>query len=190
MIVVRDIMQTDIVSVRPDMKARQLARKLADEDISGVPVTNSEGTLVGVVSQTDLVRLAARAEDVHLVEAAVHFESGSSFGNDADPDDEPREPDPYGFFLPEESPFAAHGVLDTVPESQFDMTTVEEIMTPAFYAVPPELPVPELADYLARGRIQRAVVVQDGRLVGIVTASDVLRAVADGSLLGQATDSA
>lgn len=32
MVVVRDIMQTDIVTVPPDMNARQLARKLADED--------------------------------------------------------------------------------------------------------------------------------------------------------------
>jgi len=64
------------------------------------------------------------------------------------------------------------------------MTTVEEIMTPAFYSVRPDLPVTELADYLARGRIQRAVVVEGGRLIGIVTALDVLRAVADGRLGG------
>ena len=54
MVVVRDIMQTDIVTVPSDMNARQLARKLADEDISGVPVTDGDGELAGVVSQTDL----------------------------------------------------------------------------------------------------------------------------------------
>ena len=169
-----------------DGTLRVLLRRLVD----GSHSARGEGALVGVVSQTDLVRLAARSEDVHLVETAARFESGDSFGADDDPDDDPGEPDHYGFFLPEESPFAAHRVLDTVLESQFDKTKVEEIMTPAFYAVPPDLPVPELANYLARGRIQRAVVAQDGRLVRIVTASDVLRAVADGSLFGRATDSA
>lgn len=189
MIVVRDIMQTDIVSVSSEMRARQVARKLADEDISGVPVVDREGALVGVVSQTDLVRLAAREQDVHVAGTALHYESAAQSALDVDPEDDPEEPDPYGFFLPEDSSFSAHGVLDAVPESPFDTTTVEEIMTPAFYSVSPDLPVPELADYLARGRIQRAVVVENGRLAGIVTASDVLRAVADGSLLAQATDS-
>ena len=156
MVVVRDIMQTDIVSVPPDMSARQLARRLADEDISGVPVVDEEGTLVGVVSQTDLVKLAASTQDLLLGDMPVNA-------------------------------FAHQGVVDPEPESQFDLTTVEEIMTPAFYAVPADMPVTDLADYLVRGRIQRAVVVEDGRLTGIVTASDIMRAVADGSLLGQAT---
>ncbi len=43
-----------------------------------------------------------------------------------------------------------------------DIMQTEETMTPAFYAVPSDLPVRDLADYLVRGRIQRAVVVEDG----------------------------
>lgn len=174
MIVVRDIMQTDVVSVTSDMTARQLARKLADEDISGAPVVGGDGALLGVASQTDLARLAAREQDIPLAPGAVHFHSARLF----DEEDDAGAPD--GFFLPEETAFSARDLLDGIPESRFDTMTVEEIMTPMSYSVPSDMPVPELADYLARGRIQRAVVVDGGRLVGIVTASDVLRAVADG----------
>ncbi|MDE2795877.1 MAG: CBS domain-containing protein [Gemmatimonadota bacterium] len=183
MVVVRDIMQTDIVTVPSDMNARQLARKLADEDISGVPVTDGDGALEGVVSQTDLVRLAARGQDVHFVGAAPRFESRDRLDPDEDPDADARAHDPFGFFLPEESAFSAHGLLDAEPEGQFDTTTVAEIMTSVSYSVTPDMPVQDLADYLARGRIQRAVVMENGRLVGIVTAIDVLRAVAEGNLL-------
>lgn len=183
MVVVRDIMQTDIVTVPSDMNARQLARKLADEDISGVPVTDAEGSLQGVVSQTDLVRLAARGQHVHFVGAAPRFESRHRPDPDGDPAADAGGPDPFGFFLPEESAFSAHGLLDAGPEGQFDTTTVEEIMTSVSYSVSPDMPVQDLADYLARGRIQRAVVVENGHLVGIVTAIDVLRAVAEGNLL-------
>ena len=123
---------------------------------------------------------------VHFVGAGPRSESGDRLDPDEgpDPDADTGDHDPFGFFLPEESAFSAHGLLDAAPESQFDTTTVEEIMTSVSYSVNPDLPVPELAEYLSRGRIQRAVVVENGRLVGIVTASDVLRAVADGSLPG------
>ena len=64
MVVVRDIMQTDIVSVPSDMNARQLARKLADEDISGVPIQRAVvvegGRLVGIVTAIDILRAVAR----------------------------------------------------------------------------------------------------------------------------------
>jgi CBS domain-containing protein len=59
MLSVRDIMQTDVVTVSTDTTARRLAKLLADEEISGVPVLDANGVLAGVVSATDLVRLAA-----------------------------------------------------------------------------------------------------------------------------------
>lgn len=54
---------------------------------------------------------------------------------------------------------------------------VKEIMTPAPFSVTPEIPVAELARLLFKRGIHRALVVEEGRLCGIVTAFDVLRAV-------------
>jgi CBS domain-containing protein len=52
----RDVMTPEPVCVSPSATIRQLARILEEHEISGAPVVNQEGTLVGVVSKTDLIR--------------------------------------------------------------------------------------------------------------------------------------
>jgi len=177
---VRDVMHTEVVTVPLDMSARQLARLLADEEISGVPVLDGNGKLAGVVSQTDLVRLAAQESDIHLTASALRREAERL----RDPDEEPEEPDPFGYFLPEDTPFSVRSFLDGLPESEFDTVTVGEIMTAATFSVSADMTLRELAGFLARGRIHRALVVESGRLLGIVTSNDVLRVVSEGQIDG------
>lgn len=176
MLTVKDIMQKDVVTVSPDATARHLARLLADEEISGVPVLDGNEELVGVVSSTDLVRLAAEDSGVDVRPVGV----GVDPIRDADPNAEDvEEDDPYGFFLPEDSPLTGARVLEQWPDAEFDTVRVQDIMTPVTFTVGPEASVPELCEFLVRGRIHRAVVVDDGRLLGIVTSADVLKAVAE-----------
>jgi CBS domain-containing protein len=179
MLTVRDIMQAKVVTVTPDATIRDLARLLADEQISGVPVLDGAGQLVGVVSSTDLVRLTAEGADVDLVSVAFAERADRTIDPDEDDDE---DGDPYGFFLPEDTPLAEQAMLAELPESRMETTTVEDIMTPVTFTVEPDTPVAELCDFLVRGRIHRAVVVKNRRLEGIVTSADVLRAVADGRL--------
>jgi CBS domain-containing protein len=56
---VRDIMTTGVVMVRPDTSFRELAVKFREHRVSGFPVTADDGTVVGVVSESDLLALAA-----------------------------------------------------------------------------------------------------------------------------------
>jgi CBS domain-containing protein len=84
--------------------------------------------------------------------------------------------------LPEDSPFAGQRVLEQWSESEFDAVLVRDIMTPVSFSVTPETPLPELCEFLMKGRIHRAVVVEGDLLVGIVTSADVLRAVAAGAV--------
>lgn len=178
MAAVRDIMQTNVVTIRMDESARALARLLADSEISGVPVLDAHDKVVGVASTTDLVRLAAGDMDVSLVTATVAARLDRSAELSEEDLDEALEVDPYGFFLPEDSPLRGSEVLGDLPESRFDEMTVEDVMTPVSFSVTPDMSVQELCDYLVRGRIHRALVVDDGDLLGIVTSQDVLRAVA------------
>jgi CBS domain-containing protein len=177
MLTVKDIMRKDVVTVSPDTTARHLAKLLADEEISGVPVLDSSDALVGVVSSTDLVRLAADESGVDVRAVALERSVDPVLDRDMD-DADAEEADPYGFFLPEDSPFTGQRVLEQWPDSEFDSVLVKEIMTPVSFTVDPDTSVPELCEFLVRGRIHRAVVVEEGRLVGIVTSADVLRAVA------------
>jgi len=182
MLTVRDIMRTDVVTVRADDTARALARVLADSEISGAPVLDGHGKVVGVASATDLVRLAA--EDAEMDLSAVNLRPEADRGPDLDEEDldDLAEADPYGFFLPEDSPFQGAELLERFPETSFDATTVSDVMTPVSFAVNPEMPVPELCAFLVRGRIHRALVVASDELVGIVTSQDVLKGVAEGDI--------
>lgn len=52
----KDIMTTDVVSIYDDMTLEEAARILLDKDISGAPVLNRSGLLVGVLTEGDLIR--------------------------------------------------------------------------------------------------------------------------------------
>jgi CBS domain-containing protein len=68
---------------------------------------------------------------------------------------------------------------DWATESDLDRYDVRSIMTPANFHIGPEAKLGELAGFLLRGRIHRALVMEDETLIGIVTTLDVLRAVAN-----------
>ena len=71
---VRDIMRSDVVTTRVDDSARSLARLLSDSEISGAPVLDSNGKVVGVASSTDLVRLAADESDVNFTTVSLRID--------------------------------------------------------------------------------------------------------------------
>ena len=66
MTLVRDIMRDDVITVAPDTSVREIAQTLVRESIGGVPVVESDGTVVGVVSASDIVRATARDPEVEL----------------------------------------------------------------------------------------------------------------------------
>ncbi len=164
---VSDIMQADVITVTPDTTARELARLLEDEGVSGVPVKGPTGDVVGVVSASDLVRLAAEDGGEGEIWEADEYE----------PEDTENETASWSYFLAEEPP-PRYVDLASEHGPDLDAFTVRDLMTPAPYTVTPATSLTELARLLLRNRIHRAVVVEDSKLVGIVTTLDVLRAVA------------
>jgi CBS domain-containing protein len=52
----RDVMTKPVVSVRPDMSTREIARLLLDKGISAVPVVDNNGAPIGMVTEGDLIR--------------------------------------------------------------------------------------------------------------------------------------
>ena len=182
MLSVNDIMQTDVVRVTTDTTAPDLARLLVDEQISGAPVLDGKGELVGVVSATDLVRLVADVSGVHFAPSAPRSEDRTD-----DPDEDRPSDDPYGYFLTEDLPPQARRLLEELREDDFATVLVREIMTRVPFFVEPDTPLPELCEFLVCGRIHRALVVEEGLLLGIVTSVDVMRAVAEKRVLYRPT---
>ena len=62
---VKEIMTKDVIAVPPTMPVREVAKLLDERNVSGVPVINDEGQVLGVVSELDIVgRQGATAADI------------------------------------------------------------------------------------------------------------------------------
>jgi len=51
-----DVMTTQVITVKPDMSVRDAAALLVERHISGAPVVGDDGSLVGIISEGDLLR--------------------------------------------------------------------------------------------------------------------------------------
>ena len=171
---IRELMQTELVTVLPDSSVQALTRLLSDHQISGAPVVDSAGRVVGVVSATDVLRLAAGETDVRVGAFPISPESP---GHGPSGDD---ELDLVGYFGPMDATVVTPEGVDWISEDIFAERTVSDIMTAVHFSVEPDATLGELAQLLVRGRIHRALVVEHGELRGIVTTFDVLKAVARG----------
>lgn len=61
----KDLMTTDIITVSPNMPIKQLAMTLIKNQISGAPVVDRKGKIIGIVSEADLV--AKKGKDVKSI---------------------------------------------------------------------------------------------------------------------------
>ena len=59
---VREIMTRSLVTLRADMSAAAAAQRLLEHEISGAPVVDDEGRLLGMLSEFDCLRAVASAE--------------------------------------------------------------------------------------------------------------------------------
>ncbi|HEX7088549.1 MAG TPA: CBS domain-containing protein [Longimicrobiales bacterium] len=172
MLRVRDIMTRDIVVVAPDATLREVAEVLAERRVSGAPVVE-DGRVVGVISATDLMRFESP-----LPGAASRRMRGDRGGAEAAP-----EPPP-GYFAELWAEPGAE-VLERFLEARsmeadpLDRHTAGEIMTRDLVSLPPDADVHVAAERMLREGVHRLLVIEDGRLEGVVSATDVLRAVAE-----------
>jgi CBS domain-containing protein len=164
---VRDIMNSELIVVRAGSSVDDLIQLLDEEAISGVPVLDSADRIQGVVSRTDVIRSAARAREV-----AAPDTFWETLGTSSDDD----EDDPSWFLAPESAVYMVPA--NSFPTLGMGEILVDEIMTPVAFTVDPDMSVGDLADFLVRGRIHRALVVEADKLIGIVTAFDLLRVMA------------
>lgn len=164
-----DLMQGEVVTVTPETGIPELLTLLSENQISGVPVVRSGGEVVGVVSATDVIRLASRLQE----EA-----EGDMGGEPLRILPEEVEDDDADFYLAPSGEVMVGSAADQWGAGFMDGYEVRDIMTDAAFTVTPDTPVKDLAGFLLRGRIHRALVVEDGILKGVVTTFDLLRELA------------
>jgi CBS domain-containing protein len=158
LITAADVMNPRVLTVREDMTVRELAHFLVDHEISGAPVVDEDGKLVGVVSVTDIT--LALAED-------------NEDSDDGDEEDEEEDEDLPGDFFRHE--WTQGLSREKVAELQLeDAIEVREIMTPEVHTVPEEMPIPDVAELMIGTHIHRLLVTREEKVVGILSTSDLL----------------
>jgi CBS domain-containing protein len=141
-----DVMTPTVITVDPDTTVQGLAALLSERGISGAPVVDATGRMIGIVSEGDLLHRAelgteGRAERRHSW-WLDHFASGQA-----------------------RDYVKSHG------------RTVKDIMSRDVVTVTEETDLAEIATLLETNRIKRLPVVRDGKIVGIVTRSNLVRAL-------------
>jgi CBS domain-containing protein len=177
-IVVQDIMRGDVITIRPSASVSDLIRRLETLGVTGVPVVDEHGSLLGVVTSRDVLRLA---RDLGEAPEAVRWGLGIS-GLAAEPAvlDSSLDGEFFAYYVTPAGGFVdVRDRIRELPGNAFDGYSVADIMTPAPVTIGPEATLPEAARLLRRENVRRALVVRTGKLVGIITATDILKAVAD-----------
>ncbi len=142
---VRDIMSTKVVTVSPSTTVREIAGLMVEKHVSGLPVLSDSGTLVGMVSEGDLLRRPELGTQKHR-RRWVSFFSGV--------DEQARE-------------FTKTHAL-----------RAGDVMTEQVIHVSEQTPLGDVVGLMEKHNIKRLPVLSDGKLVGIVSRADLLRALA------------
>lgn len=176
---VRAIMTTELVVVSPDVTLRDAVELLAREHLTGAPVL-AGGKVVGVVSLGDIASLEA---DLPGVPAQGSEELAWDGEVPAEPE-EGAEAD-GAFFVDAWEDVGAPLTerFENVEGPEWDFLsehTVSEAMTRKLWTIGPDEPIATAARRMSEAQVHRLLVLDQGRLAGIVTTSDVTRAVAKG----------
>jgi CBS-domain-containing membrane protein len=144
----KDIMTERVLSVTPDTPVAHVARLLREKHISGVPVLNQQGRIVGIVTEIDLIKRHARIHmPIYLpfLDSPIFLEDPRRYQEDV------------------------RRVLGT---------TAEEIMTRKVRTASPETSVEDLATMMVEERANPIPIIDaEGALVGIVSHTDVVHLV-------------
>ena len=148
------MMNPEVLTVPENMTVRELARYLTDNEITGAPVEDVNGKLIGVVSVVDI--------------ATVASDSGNVTRERSNPDFYVR-----GW----EDKLTAEEMRDFRVDNE-DLQ-VGEIMTPTVYSVGEDATVAEVASVMLRGHLHRLLVCREDHPIGIVSSSDLLGLLVD-----------
>jgi len=134
----RDVMSSDVTVISPKAFVVDAARMMLERRITGLPVVDDSGKLVGLISEGDLLRRVEIGTDTQSTDAFFSFELARQF-------------------------LKSHGRY------------VEDVMTTKVTSVLANTPLAEIAQLMQLMRLKRVPVTDHGKVVGVVSRTDVLR---------------
>ncbi len=140
-----EVMTRSVVTIAPNATIQDAIRLMLGQRISGLPVVDAAGRMVGILTEGDLLRRAETGTEPHHA-GWLNFLRGPA-----------RAAEDF---------VRSHGRY------------VEEVMTRVVRTVEEDTPLDQVVDMMEKRRVKRLPVLRDGILVGVVSRSDLLRALA------------
>jgi len=141
----KEIMTREIISVEPEMEVIELANLLWEKRISGVPVVDRSGKLLGVVTESDLID---QSKNVHMPKVMTILDSMIFLENPNKLDQEIKK---------------------------MTGTKVKDIYSEKIVTVNEDTPMSEIATIMADRSLHTLPVVKDDKLIGVIGKADIIR---------------
>ena len=142
-----DIMTVPPIVVRPETTMAEVASLLASKHLSAVPVCKLDQTLVGIISESDILKPFRQSTRVRRDWWLGVFAEGEELPQD---------------------------FLDYL---KLDMRTAADVMVRDVYSAEEQTPVPHLAEMMLHHAVKRLPVLRDGKVVGVVSRADLVAAL-------------
>jgi CBS domain-containing protein len=142
------VMTREVVTVGPETTVAEVAAVLAQHDISAAPVCDRNGSLLGMLSEGDLMRPFGAANEMRRAWWLGMLAEGTDL---------------------------APEFLDYV---RVDTRRAKDLMVREVVSATEGTKLSEIADLMNKHRIKRVPILRDGKLVGIVSRGDIVRALA------------
>ena len=149
-IVARDIMTREVVTLSPEQSVTEAADILSANRISGAPVVDADGGLIGIVSESDLI-----IQDVKL-----HF--------------------PHFINLLDSYIYLGSLARFETTLKKAVAAKVKDIMSADVTTATPEAPVEDIATIMVQRDVGLVPIMKDSRLVGVVSKGDIVRSLGGG----------
>lgn len=153
-VLAHEIMTPSVKAVPQSWTMERLARFLTDNEITGSPVVDESGEIVGIATLKDITEFRWNA-------------SRPEHGTQLTPEEEKEA---------RRIRMAMFEGMEKVP------VEVRDIMTPMVFSVDEQTPVQELADIMMREHLHRIFVTKGKKITGIITTYDMLKLVSDQEL--------
>jgi CBS domain-containing protein len=141
----REIMTTDIVTVKKETTIRELAELFTTRRIGSIPVVDEDGNLVGIVSESDLIE---QDRNFHIPTVISLFD--------------------WIIYLESEKKFEKE-------LKKMTGQTVGDIYTEEVETISPDTPIYDIADKMSNQKIHSLPVVEDRKIIGVVSRIDLIR---------------
>ncbi len=150
---VKDAMNRDVITCKPDDTLSTLVDLFKNKHISGMPVVENE-KVVGIVSETDLLKLFKTPEVSE------------------------------GMFLPSPFEIIEMPIRSVIRYEEFKkafedirIKPVKDIMKKKVYFISPDSSLEDASGMMVKYRVNRLPVIENGKLVGILVRSDIIRSL-------------